>query len=157
VLYGDPKSSPRFAGHGILSIRTGDESARRRAASNAWQKIDGQYRRRLRSAKPNSIRPNFCLECGWRGQMLRRHLNTGHGLNVDQYRVRWKLPRDHPITAPSYSERRSGVAKQLGLGRGRRVSPQESEPGATEAPTTPQRRSRRRGGSRSTGESTLGL
>jgi predicted transcriptional regulator len=23
-----------------------------------------------------------CLECGWRGQMLRRHLATGHGLTV---------------------------------------------------------------------------
>src|SRR5271163_4568485 len=29
-----------------------------------------------------------CLDCGWRGQMLRRHLVTGHGLTVDQYRVR---------------------------------------------------------------------
>jgi predicted transcriptional regulator len=24
-----------------------------------------------------------CLECGWRGQMLRRHLATGHGLTVE--------------------------------------------------------------------------
>ena len=24
-----------------------------------------------------------CLECGWRGQMLRRHLATGHELSVD--------------------------------------------------------------------------
>jgi predicted transcriptional regulator len=63
-----------------------------------------------------------CLECGWRGQILKRHLTTGHGLNVDQYRARWKLPRDHPLTAPGYSERRSSLAKQLGLGRGRRTS-----------------------------------
>ena len=62
-----------------------------------------------------------CLECGWRGQTLRRHL-TSHGLSEDQYRARWKLPRDHPLTAPSYLERRSGLAKQLGLGRGRRQS-----------------------------------
>ena len=60
-----------------------------------------------------------CLDCGWRGQMLKRHLATGHGLSVEQYRVRWTLPREHPITAPSYSERRSGLAKQIGLGRGR--------------------------------------
>ena len=57
-----------------------------------------------------------CLECGWRGQMLKRHLATGHGLTVEQYRVRWTLPREHPMTAPSYSERRSGLAKQIGLG-----------------------------------------
>src|SRR5437660_2895414 len=35
------------------------------------------------------------------------------------------LSRENPSTAPSYSERRSGLAKQLGLGRGRTVSPQE--------------------------------
>src|SRR5215472_15029749 len=63
-----------------------------------------------------------CLECGWRAQMLRRHLDTGHGLSVDQYRARWNLPREHPIVAPGYSERRSSLAKQLGLGRGARTS-----------------------------------
>jgi predicted transcriptional regulator len=36
-----------------------------------------------------------CLECGWRGQMLRRHLATAHGLSVDKYRPRWSLPREH--------------------------------------------------------------
>jgi predicted transcriptional regulator len=58
-----------------------------------------------------------CLDCGWRGQMLKRHLTTAHGLSVDAYRARWNLPLDHAITAPAYSERRSGLAKQLGLGR----------------------------------------
>jgi predicted transcriptional regulator len=60
-----------------------------------------------------------CLECGWRGQMLRRHLVTGHELSVDQYRERWNLHREHPMTAPGYSERRSTLAKQAGLGQGR--------------------------------------
>lgn len=59
----------------------------------------------------------ICLDCGWRGQMLRRHVATAHGLTIDEYRGRWKLPSDHPMTAPSYSERRSTMAKQLGLGR----------------------------------------
>jgi|SRR6516165_3486098 predicted transcriptional regulator len=86
-----------------------------------------------------------CLECGWRGQMLRRHLSTGHGLKVERYRARWNLPREHPLTAPSYSERRSGMAKQLGLGRGRRVSPEEPEAVAPETPAAPQPRPRRRG------------
>ena len=69
-----------------------------------------------------------CLDCGWRGQMLKRHLATGHGLTVEQYRVRWTLPREHPITAPSYSERRSGLAKQIGLGRGRGRRASREEP-----------------------------
>src|SRR5260370_6288688 len=77
-----------------------------------------------------------CLDCGWRGQMLKRHLATGHGLSVDQYRARWNLPREHPMTAPSYSERRSGLAKQIGvcrLGRGSRTT-------ATPKTPTPRRR-----------------
>ena len=86
-----------------------------------------------------------CLECGWRGKMLKRHLATGHGLTVEQYRARWNLRREHPMTAPAYSERRSGLAKQIGLGRGRGVSREEPEPVASEIPAAPQPRSRRRG------------
>jgi predicted transcriptional regulator len=90
-----------------------------------------------------------CLDCGWRGQMLKRHLATGHGLTVEQYRARWKLPREHPMTAPSYSERRSGLAKQIDLGRGRQASRKAPEPVAPEIPAAPQPRSRRRGRPRS--------
>ena len=59
----------------------------------------------------------ICLDCGWRGQMLRRHLGSAHGSSIDEYRRRWKLPREHPMTASRYSERRSALAKKLGLGR----------------------------------------
>jgi predicted transcriptional regulator len=94
-----------------------------------------------------SVRRDYvvCLECGWRGQMVRRHLTTGHGLSVDQYRARWNLSREHPIVARGYSERRSGLAKQIGLGRGRRASREEPEPVAPEEPPAPQPQSRRRG------------
>jgi predicted transcriptional regulator len=90
-----------------------------------------------------------CLECGWRGQMLKRHIATGHGLSVDQYRARWNLSREHPITAPGYSEQRSGLAKELGLGRGRRAPREELESPTTENPPATQPRSRRRARSRS--------
>ena len=86
-----------------------------------------------------------CLDCGWCGQMLRRHLNTGHGLSVDQYRARWNLPREHPTTALAYSAQRSDLAKWIGLGRRRRASREEPELAATENPAAPQPRSRRRG------------
>jgi predicted transcriptional regulator len=95
-----------------------------------------------------------CLECGWRGQMLKRHLATGHGLTVEQYRARWSLPREHPITAPGYSERRSGLAKQIGLGRGRRASKEQPESVASETAAAPQPQSRRRGRPRSVTTST---
>jgi predicted transcriptional regulator len=58
-----------------------------------------------------------CLECGFRSQMLRRHLRTAHGLEPAAYLGRWKLAADHPLTAPAYSERRSTIAKGIGLGR----------------------------------------
>ena len=61
-----------------------------------------------------------CLDCGWKGKMLRRHLSTRHGLAGEQYLKRWNLPSDHPLTAPTYSEQRSSLAKELGLGRGGR-------------------------------------
>jgi predicted transcriptional regulator len=63
-----------------------------------------------------------CLECGWKGKMLRRHLSTRHGLTGEQYLKRWSLASDHPLTAPAYSEQRSTLAKELGLGRGGRRS-----------------------------------
>ena len=83
-----------------------------------------------------------CLECGWRAQMLRRHLATGHGLTVEQYRARWNLPREHALTAPAYSERRSGLAKQLGLGRVGRTSDADTpapEPAVAAKPSSKRR------------------
>jgi predicted transcriptional regulator len=79
-----------------------------------------------------------CLECGWKGKMLRRHLSTRHGLTGEQYLKRWNLPSDHPLTAPTYSKQRSSLAKELGLGRGARP--------ADDAPPddTPRRRGRPR-------------
>ena len=59
------------------------------------------------------------------GKTLRRHVSTRHGLNRGEYLQRWGLQNDHPLTAPAYSEHRSTLAKQLGLGR---------EPRADEAP-----------------------
>jgi predicted transcriptional regulator len=85
----------------------------------------------------------ICLECGFRGKTLGRHLRLRHGLDVAAYRARWKLPPDHPVTAPAYSERRSAMAKRLGFGR-RRVAPvAEPPPPPTPSPTPRRRRSRR--------------
>ena len=87
-----------------------------------------------------------CLECGWKGKMLRRHLSTRHGLTGEQYLKRWSLPSDHPLTAPTYSEQRSSLAKELGLGRGGRQNAAEPD----EAPRP--RRGRPRGGGRAARE-----
>jgi predicted transcriptional regulator len=58
-----------------------------------------------------------CLDCGYRGKMLRRHIATQHGLSRDDYRQRWRLRSNHPLTAPAYSEHRSTTAKVRGFGR----------------------------------------
>jgi hypothetical protein len=64
------------------------------------------------------VRPDYvvCLDCGYRGKTLRRHISSRHGLRWDEYRRCWRLRPDHPLTAPAYSEHRSTLAKQLGLG-----------------------------------------
>jgi len=66
-----------------------------------------------------SVRPEFviCLDCGYRGRVLRGHISRRHGLTRDEYLKRWGLRHDHPLTAPAYSERRSSLAKSLGFGR----------------------------------------
>jgi predicted transcriptional regulator len=66
-----------------------------------------------------SVRPDYiiCIECGYKGQMLKKHLRSRHGLSVVQYKLRWNLSSDYPMTAPDYSERRSQFAKSIGLGR----------------------------------------
>jgi predicted transcriptional regulator len=80
-----------------------------------------------------------CLECGFRARTLRRHLQVQHGLEVAQYRARWNLPPDQPVTAPAYSARRSAMAKEIGLGRRAAAEP---SPPATERPVA-RRRGRR--------------
>ena len=58
----------------------------------------------------------ICLDCGYRGKTLRRHISTQHGLSRDEYRQRWGLRSNHPLTAPAYSEHRSSMAKARGFG-----------------------------------------
>jgi predicted transcriptional regulator len=59
----------------------------------------------------------ICLDCGYRGKTLTRHIAARHGLSADEYRQRWGLRSNHLLTAPAYSECRSILAKELGLGR----------------------------------------
>jgi len=90
----------------------------------------------------------ICLDCGYRRETLTRHIATRHGLSVDEYRQRWGLRTNHPLTAPAYSERRSTLAKQLGFGRklAAPVVPAETpkaSPAALDAGNPKARRNRR--------------
>ncbi len=65
-----------------------------------------------------SITPDYliCLEDGKKLKMLKRHLKTAYNMTPEEYRERWGLPADYPMVAPSYAERRSKLAKDIGLG-----------------------------------------
>lgn len=58
----------------------------------------------------------ICLEDGKRLKMLKRHLKTAYNMTPDDYRKKWNLPADYPMVAPNYAQRRSKLAKDIGLG-----------------------------------------
>ncbi|MDP4026579.1 MucR family transcriptional regulator [Methylobacterium sp. NEAU 140] len=64
-----------------------------------------------------SVRPDGIISFidGRAYKTLKRHL-TAHGLDPMGYRARYGLPDDYPMVASAYSERRSSLAKSIGLG-----------------------------------------
>ncbi len=58
----------------------------------------------------------ICLEDGKKQKTLKRHLQSAHGLTPEAYRERWGLGPSYPMVAPDYAERRSELAKSIGLG-----------------------------------------
>ena len=51
--------------------------------------------------------------------MLKRHLAASYNLTPEQYRTKWGLDPSYPMVAPNYAEKRSSLAKQIGLGTNR--------------------------------------
>lgn len=80
-----------------------------------------------------SIKPDYivCMECGKKQKILKRHLQTAHGMTPDQYRKDYGLPSSYPMVAGNYSERRRTLAKETGLGR---KPEQKSAPAVEEQP-----------------------
>ena len=66
-----------------------------------------------------SVTPDYiiCLEDGKKLKMLKRHLRTAYNMTPDEYRAKWGLKSDYPMTAPNYANARSGLALKLGLGK----------------------------------------
>ncbi|MGW8788651.1 MucR family transcriptional regulator [Heyndrickxia sporothermodurans] len=66
---------------------------------------------------PISERPNLIVSFidGKTYKTLKRHLSA-NGLDPQSYRVRFGLPSDYPMVAPSYAAQRSALAKAIGLG-----------------------------------------
>ena len=71
-----------------------------------------------------SITPDYiiCLEDGKKFKSLKRHLRTRYDMSPQAYREKWGLPADYPMVAPNYAQTRSNLAKQMGLGQGRKAA-----------------------------------
>jgi predicted transcriptional regulator len=66
------------------------------------------------SVKPDRV---TCMECGFTGKMLKRHLKAEHALEPGEYRAKWGLSDKHPLVAPDYAAVRKELAVKIGLGR----------------------------------------
>ena len=62
----------------------------------------------------------ICLEDGKKFKSLKRHLRAKYDMTPEEYREQWGLPYDYPMVAPSYARKRSKLAKQMGLGTGKK-------------------------------------
>ncbi|QQX92701.1 MucR family transcriptional regulator (plasmid) [Gluconobacter sphaericus] len=85
----------------------------------------------------------ICLEDGKKLKLLKRHLKNAFDLTPDEYRVKWGLPSDYPMTAPGYSRHRTALAHKIGLGtvKGGRSQPApEPEETEVEVRKIPQKR-----------------
>ncbi len=98
-----------------------------------------------RSVFPDHL---VCLEDGKEVVMLKRHLQTAHGMSPDRYRQRWNLPPHYPMVAPDYAERRSALAIKTGLGRKPAAQPEAAPAASKTARSAGRRGSRNRGAER---------
>jgi predicted transcriptional regulator len=66
-----------------------------------------------------SVKPDYlvCLEDGKKLTMLKRYLRANFDMSPDDYRAKWGLPRDYPMVAPNYAEKRRTLAHSIGLGQ----------------------------------------
>ena len=80
---------------------------------------------------------------------LRRHL-ARFGLSPEQYRERFGLKPDYPMTAESYSQVRRSMAQRIGLGRKAQGGGEaaEGEPSVPSEPAVESEPKPRRGGGR---------
>ncbi len=110
--------------------------------NEVFNALAGTGQPKVEAAKPEpavpvkkSVTPDYivCLEDGKKLTMLKRHLRTVYNMSPAEYRAKWNLPPDYPMTAPNYAARRSAFAKQSGLGTNKRataaaVTPTEPAP-----------------------------
>lgn len=89
----------------------------------------------------SSVKPDYivCLEDGKKLKMLKRHLMTHYQMTPDDYRAKWGLPADYPMTAPNYAAQRKELAVKIGLGR----KPGQGRKAAAQMAATPKGRTKK--------------
>lgn len=85
----------------------------------------------------SSVKPDYivCLEDGKKLKMLKRHLMTHYNMTPAEYRAKWNLPADYPMTAPNYAATRAELAKKIGLGMKNRTQTPTPAPTPVADPT----------------------
>lgn len=64
--------------------------------------------------KPDQV---ACMICGKKGMVtLKRHLASAHDLKPGQYRKQFNIPKEQPLAAVEYVEKRRRIALDRGLG-----------------------------------------
>ncbi len=91
---------------------------------NIYNHLAGKENNQITPSVPveESIKNDYliCLEDGKQLKTLKRHLRTTFNMTPEQYRAKWGLPSEYPMVAPKYAERRSMLAKGIGLGKYKR-------------------------------------
>jgi predicted transcriptional regulator len=59
----------------------------------------------------------ICLEDGRAFRCLTKHLWAKYRMTPYDYRAKWGLAPDYPMSAPNYSVLRAAIARGMGLGR----------------------------------------
>ena len=119
----------------IRSVHTALSQAGQQALTKEERQLPAVPIRR--SVTPEAI---TCLECGKRNSMLKRHLRQEHDLLPDQYRAKWGLAPDYPMTAPNYAAQRSELAKANGLGQSRKGKGKGKAPASNAPPAAAEQR-----------------
>jgi predicted transcriptional regulator len=99
-------------------------------AGNPSLKIDDVVREAIDSLRHNlshqltaaevevSVKPDYiiCFEDNTKHTMLRRYLKRKYNMSPEEYKSKWGLPDNYPMTATGYSKTRSKLARRSGLG-----------------------------------------
>ncbi len=107
------------------SVATGDVATLIQKVHDALQDIVTPKGAETAPAKPTgavsiraSIKPQHIVSMidGKPYKMLKRHLSR-NGYTPESYREAFGLPKDYPIVAVDYAEKRRALAHRIGLGR----------------------------------------